>query len=104
LDFDKRAKYLTGWWFQICVIFIPKLGEDSTKFDLRIFFGWVGGSTTKQFGVFVHFFPQNQLKCPPFLGGFGLFCSCEFCWLKKSGVFKPVKGTIVYPTHYLLRF
>ncbi len=39
-------KWFPRCWFQIFFIFTPNLGRDS-HFDLRIFFRWVGETTTK---------------------------------------------------------
>ena len=38
--------YITGWWFEIFSIFIPKIGEDDPVWQ-AYFFRWVG-STTNQ--------------------------------------------------------
>ena len=45
---DRPKKHMTGWWFQIFLIFTPKLGEDS-HFDEHIFQrGWFNHQLDEQ--------------------------------------------------------
>jgi len=38
-----RSEWKSRWWqLNFFLIFIPNMGEDSTDFDVRIFFRWVG--------------------------------------------------------------
>ena len=44
----KATYWITGWWFQICFIFTPKIGEDEPILTI-LFFRWV--ETTSQIRI-----------------------------------------------------
>ena len=43
----REGNYVTRWWFQAFLVFIP-ISREMIQFDLRIFFKWVGSTTNQK--------------------------------------------------------
>ena len=67
---------ITGLWFQICFIFIPKIGGNGIRFDVCIFFKWV--KTINQLCCFM----STQQKKDAMFFNFGRIATVRVCYLQ----------------------